>query len=537
MLFDFSIPLASGESLNFNLEVGQILYVLGANGTGKSSLLQRFYIQHQRDSRRISAHRQNWLNSNALTISADQRRQSEAHISQDDVYPHSRWRDSYSDYRVNIAIYDLIDSENVRARLIAGAVDGKDMNLAAELSKKDAPIRVINELFRLSNIPVEISVQEAEQVMASRNGGIKYGISELSDGERNALLIAANVLTCKSGSILFIDEPERHLHRSIISPLLSLLFSKRSDCAFVISTHDVMLPLDNREARTLLVRGCTYQNTSVVNWDADLLDVDREIDDQLKQDILGNRRKLLVVEGTETSLDMPLYSLLFPQVSVIPKSTCRDVEHTVSSIRDADQLHWIKAFGIVDNDRRPEETITDLKKKGVYALSAFSVESIYYHSLVMERLAARQYEMTGEDASQLIEQAKAAAIKAIRPNIQRLSERVIEASVRQQLMSKLPKRSDIAAAQPIQISLNIPEIVADEVARLTKACDDGDLSAVMARYPVRETPALQEIAIKLGFQGRAQYQNAVRKLLMDNADVLTALQALFGTLKADIDAA
>ena len=71
------------------------------------------------------------------------------------------------------------------------------MNLAVELSKKDAPIKLINELLRLSNIPVEISVQESEQVMASRNGGPKYSISELSDGERNALLIAANVLTCK----------------------------------------------------------------------------------------------------------------------------------------------------------------------------------------------------------------------------------------------------------------------------------------------------------------------------------------------------
>ena len=43
-----------------------------------------------------------------------------------------------------------------------------------------------------------------------------YGAAELSDGERNALLISAEILTAKDGTLLIIDEPERHLHRSII---------------------------------------------------------------------------------------------------------------------------------------------------------------------------------------------------------------------------------------------------------------------------------------------------------------------------------
>src|SRR5690606_26499157 len=133
----------------------------------------------------------------------------------------------------------------------------------------------------------------------SRSGSHKYSISELSDGERNALLIAASVLTARTGTIIIIDEPERHLHRSIISPLLTLLFAQRPDCAFVVSTHDDMLPLDNPAARTLVVRGCTYEGQRVTAWDADLVAADAELDDSLKRDILGSRRKLLFVEGDE----------------------------------------------------------------------------------------------------------------------------------------------------------------------------------------------------------------------------------------------
>ncbi|KQW30946.1 hypothetical protein ASE36_01220 [Rhizobium sp. Root274] len=471
-----------------------------------------------------------------MTMSAHDKKSTENSISSVDTTPQSRWMDNYSAQRASVAIYDLIDAENVRARGIADAVDANNIDLARQLSKHDAPIKVINELLKLSNIPIEISVRESEQVMASRNGGPQYSIAELSDGERNALLIAANVLTAKPETILFIDEPERHLHRSIISPLLTILFSRRDDCAFVVSTHDVMLPLDNPDARTLLVRGCTYQHSQVVDWDADLVTTDTEIDEQLKQDILGSRRKLLFVEGTEQSLDKPLYSLLFPQVSVIPKASCRDVEHSVSSIRDAQSLHRLHAFGIVDNDRRTEANINELKDKGVYAVPVYAVESLYYHDDVLQRLAARQQTLTGADAVQSLELAKSSAIDAILPHIKRLSERVVEASIRQDLMSKLPKRADIAHAQPLNVTIDVPAVVAAEVSRLTEACKAADLTAVIARYPVRETPALDRIATSLGFQGRSQYESAVRRLLMDDGAALAVLQNLFATLKDDIDA-
>src|SRR5690606_13418574 len=197
-------------------------------------LLQKLYAAHHGRARRISAHRQTWFTSNAVTLSAADKKNVETNIASSDTDARSRWADDYSAQRASIAIYDLIDAENVRARGIASAVDGDNIDLAKELSKKDAPIKVINDLLRLSNLPIEISVQESEQVMASRSGSHKYSISELSDGERNALLIAASVLTARTGTIIIIDEPERHLHRSIISPLLTLLFAQRPDCAFVV---------------------------------------------------------------------------------------------------------------------------------------------------------------------------------------------------------------------------------------------------------------------------------------------------------------
>ncbi|MBT3321898.1 MAG: AAA family ATPase [Anaerolineae bacterium] len=536
MSFKLTIPQAEEKTLDIVVDIGECLFVLGANGSGKSSFMHKFYSVNFDNSIRISAHRQTWFASNAVTLSPEQKRATEHNMHNTDRDPESRWKDNYSAQRASIAIYDLIDAENVRARSIARAVDNDDINLARELSQKDAPIKIINNLLRLSNIPVEISVRKNEQVVASKSGCAPYSIAELSDGERNAVLIASKILTAEVGTLILIDEPERHLHRSIISPLLNLLFEQRPDCAFIISTHEVMLPLDNPTASTLLVRDCIYTGTSVSEWDADLIGPECNIDDDLKEEILGARRKILFIEGVEQSLDKSLYSLIFKNVSVIAKSSCRDVEHAVSGIRESSDFHWLNVFGIVDNDRRTQSDIDYLKEKGVYAISEYSVESIYYHPDIQRRVAERHETLTGENASVQLLEAKSAAIDAITPHIQRLSEKAVEKLIRKEFFQHLPNKNKIALGTPIDISIDVASIVAEERDRFQEALDAVDLAIIISRYPIRETPALSEIARRLGFQGRKQYEGAVQKMLMDDEDALAFVKSLFGTLEADIEA-
>lgn len=122
------------------------------------------------------------------------------------------------------------------------------------------------------------------------------------------------------------------------------------------------------------------------------------------------RRKLLFVEGTEQSLDKPLYSLIFPNVTTIAKFGCHEVETAVVGIRSASEMHWVHAFGIIDNDGRTPTNMNELKLKGLYALSAFSVESIYYDPEIQRRVAERQVAVVGGDAITRLAEAKTAAI-------------------------------------------------------------------------------------------------------------------------------
>lgn len=524
------------DALEVSIDNGQTVFVLGANGTGKSSLMQAFFAPHYATARRISAHRQTWFATSNLNLSPEDRRNTEKHIRGSDSHIQSRWKDDYSSQRANIAIYDLMDAENVRARTITQAVDADNFDLAKELRKKDAPIKIINELLRLSSIPVVISVHQHEQVMASKSGSIPYSVAELSDGERNALLIAANVLTVPAGTLLLIDEPERHLHRSIISPLLTQLFLRRADCMFVISTHDVLLPLDNPGARTILVRGCTYNGQDVSHWDVDLLPANAPIDEAVKKDILGSRRKVVFVEGDETSLDQPLYSLVFPNASVVARGGCGEVETAVAGIRGSPDLHWVHAFGIVDNDRRTPADIANLNAAGVHPLAVYMVESIYYHPDVQRRVADRQEVVTGEDAATRVAAAKVAAIATIIPHGPRLVARAIEKTIREKFAAQYPTQAHIAAGTPINVAIDVAAELATEQAAFNALVAAQDLESLICRYPVRETAALTQIARRLGFQDRKQYENAVRKLLMDDAQALDFVRGLFGTLYAELAA-
>lgn len=532
MNLTLNVPRRAEPPLKLELAMGDALFILGANGSGKSSLVHYFFRAHSANARRLSAHRQTWFRSGSVSITGNQRRATENSIRNWDVGANSRWIEHGADERANVAVYDLVDAQNVRARAIAAAADDERFDLVRELRKVDAPLKVLNEILRSSGIPIVVSLGSNDELLASKLDSKSYSIAELSDGERNVLLIASNVLTAKPGTLLLIDEPERHIHRSISSRLLTLLFARRPDCAFVVSTHDVTLPVDNPGSRIILLRSCSFNGE--IAWEADLLDTPLDLDERLVGEILGARRRILFVEGTNRSLDCSFYSLLFPDVSVVAKSSCRDVEHTVTGIRGAENLHWVRAFGIVDADGRGRDDLAVLKRNGVYPLDAFSVESIYYHPELQSRVAGRQSVVTGDDVTTKLNAAKQAALTKIASHKERLSARVVEKSLRDVVLGSLPKLEDVTSGKAIAINLDVAAALANEVNRLESALNAGDLEALVVRYPVRETGALREIAVQLGFQNQHQYEKAVRALLVADEEAMAFVRSLFGDLCADL---
>ena len=226
----WTIPRTNDDPLTINFDTSRRIFIVGANGAGKSALMQHAVRELGGDKvRRISAHRQTWMESGTIDMTAQTRRQFGQNLNSEEQNDRYRYSDWAPWERISSVIFDLAAKENDLARRITNAVYDDDQDEVSRIRNKESRVfDRLNESFALAGLKVTIENSEGEELLARHSqGNLPYNIAQMSDGERNAAIIAANVLTVEEGTILLIDEPERHLHRSIIEPFLSALFSQR----------------------------------------------------------------------------------------------------------------------------------------------------------------------------------------------------------------------------------------------------------------------------------------------------------------------
>lgn len=523
----FSIPNISGTKLDTEIDTGQTLFILGANGTGKSALIQFIYKQQESSAIRIAAHRTNYFEAETHDLSPLNRERFVTEFRRVDTFPDARWRHDHGEIRNQASLYDLVESINKRSKQIASLVDSGDIEKAQERSKIPSSIDVINQLLTLSNISAQITIGENNQVLAKQSNGQTYSVARLSDGERNALLLICDVLNAKSDSLIIIDEPERHLHHSIVNPLLTMLFSRRKDLFYVVATHDISLPLVVSNAKTLLIRKCQFgEHGNGVAWDCDM--VTDEVPEDVKADVLGGRRKILYVEGNNsTSLDKPLYAAIFPQVSVIAKNSCSDVEHCVKGVRHSNNINWLQAWGIVDGDYLDEKIKNRLKNSGVFSLPFHSIESLYYHPTIQSHLV----KFKTNDQEEINKRLNIAAKKTVQrfsQSLDHMAQRSIEVKIREQIKLETPGQAKIKKLEPVQFFIDVKEFHESERTKLELLIQNENTHELITKFPVRETGALIEIAKALGYKDRDDYENSVQTALLNDPPTLDSMKKLLG---------
>ena len=115
----------------------------------------------------------------------------------------------------------------------------------------------------------------------------------MSDGERAVLYLTAQVLCVPNNKMLIIDEPEVHLHRSIMTRLWRRLEESRQDCLFVYITHDLEFASAHGKIDKIWIK--EYDGN---RWLFEKVR-DDSIPEQLIFEILGSRKSVLFVEGDQ----------------------------------------------------------------------------------------------------------------------------------------------------------------------------------------------------------------------------------------------
>lgn len=182
----------------------------------------------------------------------------------------------------------------------------------------------------------------------------------------------SQVLLAEKDCILIIDEPELHLHKSLMVRLWNKLEESRSDCTFIYITHDLDFAVSKPASKIIWIQ--EYKN-SIWKWKE--LDSNEVIPENLYLEVLGSRKPILFVEGEKGSLDIQIYQTYYDQFTVIPRGSCEKVIESVKGLKNNADLHDKKVYGLIDRDFRTETQLESLKADSVFSVSLNEIENIF----------------------------------------------------------------------------------------------------------------------------------------------------------------
>ena len=524
------LPSVDGNTDVFSSSTKSFI-LIGANGSGKTRL-GIWIEQHYRDSSyRISAQR-------SLTISQYIEQKGLGEASSELLYggANAEKRDNRWQYDVKLKrhvpeITELTDFNRVLSTLIAKqTLEEHEFYESCRLmaggggrvNDVDLPQTTFDKLKRIWNAVfphLSIDIRDA-QVIAEPNGfdSDEFHGRFMSDGEREALYLIAQVLCVPQGTMLIVDEPEIHLHCSIVEPLWAQLERERDDCMFVYITHDTQFAARHTGATKVWLQG--YDGES---WQYQEVS-ESDLPDEMLLDILGSRKKVLFVEGDSSSYDYQVFTSAYPEYYVIPCGSCEQVTERTKAMQACSSLHDKDCYGIIDRDHRRRGELESLATHGVHALPVAEIENVFVTREVIECVAEAIAPGNPGKADEVVN----AVIDTVYAN-------ALDSQVNGAFVSEVRYRltvSSLKGKTPAELSAEIARQSSEEELRAIRDEIEREYTSALERrdYPevlrlLNDKSVLGVAAKSLGLGGKKQYmQHVIGRLANGDERMLSAVR-------------
>lgn len=375
------IPDASGEKRI--IESMQSFVIVGANGSGKSHL-GAWIEKNNNNVLRISAQR-------ALSI-PDVINIKDKDASWNRIYfGHETTLNRNIKWQHGKETSTLIsDYESVLSMLFS-----EDYSQLREHNKASAQTGVTKHKETIADIVEGIWKKVMPQrqlvldkfVVKAKFGEELYKGGEMSDGERVCLYLMTQCLLAPDNYIIVIDEPELHLHLSIMKRLWDEIENHCPNKTFVYITHNLKFATSRVNAAKIWVKSFEGHD----KWDLSIIDKDESIPDELLLEILGTRSPVLFVEGEKSSYDIALYKEIFEDYHVVACHNCQKVIELTKALNNekVKSLHSYEVKGLIDHDFLSEEEIKSYNRQNIYTTKVSEVENLFLIEPLI-KLAAKQ---------------------------------------------------------------------------------------------------------------------------------------------------
>lgn len=528
MAFSFSVPTPTG-AFPISLRPGSTAIFVGANGGGKTRLAVHIEDSLASTAHRISAHRALALNPSIPKIGEDKAlaglrtgyAESGGNIAHRSNH---RWQSKMAVLLLNDFDYvvQALFAEQANKALITHARVRAGDHGPAEPTKFERLVSIWERL-----LPDRRLVISGDDIQVKIPGTLAtYPGSDMSDGERAIFYMIGQALVASEGSVLIVDEPELHVHRSITSKLWDELEGARSDCAFVFITHDLEFAAA-RVAQKFVLR----DYVPLPRWTVEAVPADTGFNEELTTLILGSRRPILFVEGDENSLDYAIYRCCFSEWTVVPRGSCEQVVHSVVTMRHNMEFTRVTCAGIVDADDYQPADMEYMQKLGVVTLPVSEIENVLFLPEV-SRAIAESEAFDGMELTKRLEALKADIFATI-TSVDTI-ERVVARYCRRRIDRTL-KRIDLSEASTVAeialeyhrrtAALDVAAIAQQARDRIEAAIAACDLPLLLRNY---DNKALLHLAPKHLKPSRlADFESWLMRVLRNNG-----VPALTRTLRA-----
>lgn len=392
------------ETIEFFEQLGYFdknIVIVGANGSGKTFLANKFKkIISNKTGVVLPAQKiliipsfKSILNPSTTKESLDKLYKEEIgsrttyDTSKEDSIPYNYMHSSGSEFRVLLENLLSENNELVHTRDSLRKL-GKDVDYS-EKSKLDKAFEIWNFLIEHRTIKCD----NGRNIKLEGNDEIKpYDIYQMSDGEKVVLYDIAHVIQVPENGFIIVDEPEMFLHKTIMNKLWDKLEHERQDCLFIYLTHDLDFASSRVSANKRWIKSFTYNGSRVAyqtshKWELVPLEKNN-IPEELLMKLLGSRKKILFCEGTESSIDNQVYEILFPNLTIEPVSSCKDVISYTKAYNKLPNKNYT-ALGIIDKDFREDTQLKALTNKKIYSFEVAEIENLFLDKTFLNLFAEK----------------------------------------------------------------------------------------------------------------------------------------------------
>ena len=367
-----------------------------------------------------------------------------------------------------------------------------------------------------------IGIADGKVRISNRAGKDLISLRTLSRGEKAALYYIAATLLAPQNALILVDSPTLFLHPTAVGILWERIERTRSDCRFVYDTNDALFAASQSRRTPIWIRD---YNAADHTWRYQIIS-DGDLPDEIFLEMMGSRRPILFTEGdTSHSIDIRLYSVVFPEFTVKPLGSCDKVIESTRTMQSLRAMHRIESYGLVDRDRRSDSEVEYLRAKHILVPEVAEIENIFLSPGVVETMA----EARGRNPKKVMKTVRQEVMTKFAEMLDSQALQHTRHRMKRDVERKIDARFTCITALELHIKSLIKKLRPRETydqlhAEFRKMMRGGDYEGVLRVFNHKPTFTGSSVARLLGYSNTDDYIAGVIATMKRNDEYSTRLR-------------